>query len=259
METILDNGRHAELATTLHLNDRALATLRAAGIELDRTGIIEFPTLFEIEPPVVIHGELITDNPFSIRAFSASYGGRRRNVQIGRYCSIAPDLQTGWDNHPTDWGTSSMLAYVRDVHGWASFTGHADWRPEHGFLSMPGVTEIGNDVWIGYGAFIAAGVKIGDGAVIGAKSVVTKDVPPYAVAVGAPARVLRYRYSETVIADLLRVRWWRYNLLDFKPGVLNDIHAFLDHVEEVIEDGVLEPYVAKVYRPEDLQTLIEAS
>ena len=67
---------------------------------------------------------------------------------------------------------------------------------------------IGNDVWIGYEAVIMAGVTIGDGAVIGARAVVTKDVPPYTIVGGVPAKPIRRRFPEDVISDLLKIRWW---------------------------------------------------
>lgn len=67
---------------------------------------------------------------------------------------------------------------------------------------------IGNDVWVGYGALILAGVKIGDGAIIGAGSVVTKDVEPYAIVAGCPARVIRFRFDDLIIDKLLKIKWW---------------------------------------------------
>ncbi len=67
---------------------------------------------------------------------------------------------------------------------------------------------IGNDVWIGYEAVIMVGVTIGDGAVIGARAVVTKDVPPYTIVGGVPAKPIRRRFPEDVISDLLKIRWW---------------------------------------------------
>lgn len=67
---------------------------------------------------------------------------------------------------------------------------------------------IGNDVWIGYEAVILAGVTIGDGAVIGARAVVTKDVPPYTIVGGVPARPIKKRFSDRTIADLLEIKWW---------------------------------------------------
>ncbi len=69
---------------------------------------------------------------------------------------------------------------------------------------------IGNDVWIGYEAVILAGVTIGDGAVIGSRAVVTKDVEPYTVVGGVPARAIRKRFPDEVIADLLEVKWWNW-------------------------------------------------
>ena len=68
------------------------------------------PAEFAIEAPLVVHGTIHTDLPFRMGAFSAAYGGRLRFVSIGRYCSIAPDLQTGWDDHPAGWATTSMRA-----------------------------------------------------------------------------------------------------------------------------------------------------
>ena len=69
-------------------------------------------------------------------------------------------------------------------------------------------TTIGNDVWIGYEAVILAGVTIGDGAIIGTRAVVTKDVPPYTIVGGVPAKVIRKRFSDDVISALLKTKWW---------------------------------------------------
>lgn len=245
------------MALTVNFNRDSPAKLKTVGVHLDVITPQTFNSVFEIEPPVVIQGTLWLDNPIRIGAFSANYGGRLRNLRIGRYCSIAPDLQTGWDNHPTDWVSTSMLAYVRDIHNWASFTDHADHSPVHRFRSMAGVTHIGNDVWIGYGAFITAGVTIGDGAVIGARSVVTRDVPPYAIVAGVPAKIIRYRYPEKVIAELLRLQWWRYNLMDFPPALVNDVRRFLGHLEAAIEQREIQPYQPKILRAEDIQQIVE--
>jgi serine acetyltransferase len=69
---------------------------------------------------------------------------------------------------------------------------------------------LGHDVWIGHGAMVLPGVSVGTGAAVGAGTIVTKDVPPFAVVVGNPGRVLRYQFSDSIIADLVRIAWWNW-------------------------------------------------
>ncbi len=122
---------------------------------------------------------------------------------IGRYCSIAAEtrfLMNG-GNHPTTW----MTTYPFPVfgHGWEAA------MPE----SWPskGDTTVGHDVWIGYGAIIMPGITIGNGAIIAAATVVTRDVPPYAIVGGNPGAVLRYRFDEATIARLQAIAWWDWD------------------------------------------------
>lgn len=87
-----------------------------------------------------------------------------------------------------------------------------------------GNVEIGSDVWMGEGVTIIGGVKIGDGAVIGAKAVVTKNVPPYAVVAGVPAKVKKYRFSRKIIKQLLRIKWWNWD----EKKILDNLEDFYD-------------------------------
>lgn len=91
---------------------------------------------------------------------------------------------------------------------------------------------IGNDVWIGYGVTIIGEVKIGDGVIIGAGAVVVNDIPPYAVAVGIPAKVVKYRFSENQIKELLKIKWWNWNMSDIerkgKDLYTKDIDSFIE-------------------------------
>jgi acetyltransferase-like isoleucine patch superfamily enzyme len=128
--------------------------------------------------------------------FSAFIPGEK--IRIGRYCSIAPEARfCVGGNHRTD----TVSTYPFD-NLWL-----ARENPTRTYETTRD-TEVGSDVWIGWGAHIGAGVKIGHGAVVASRAVVFTDVPPYAVVVGNPARVMRYRFSEPIVEALLRVAWW---------------------------------------------------
>lgn len=197
------------------------AKLLSHGLDLPFTRPIECDEAVAFEPPCVVQCRLDVSGPLQIGAFTGVYGGmgQLRHVTIGRYASIAPDVHIGWDEHPTDRLTSSMLSYARNVHGWGDFCG----IPAHETVPYPNnavITTIGHDVWIGHGAFIRKGITIGTGAVIGAGSVVTKDVPPYAVMAGNPARLLRMRFDAATVNTLLASEWWRYRLFDIPATYL---------------------------------------
>jgi len=102
-------------------------------------------------------------------------------------------------------------------------------------------TSIGNDVWIGHGAFILPGVTVGDGAVIAAMSVVTKDVPPYSIVAGSPAKVIRYRFEQEQITELIKLKWWQFAPWQLKGTNLDNIDVFISQLNKLIADNIL-PY-----------------
>lgn len=127
---------------------------------------------------------------------------------IGRYCSIAAGVRILTENHPMDF---------QSTHG---FFFNPLFRFTAGNLVRRKSLTIGNDVWIGYNAVIMPGVsRVGDGAVIAAGAVVNKEVPPYAVVVGNPARVVRFRFSAPTIARLLASRWWEKSIQEIVPDI----------------------------------------
>lgn len=132
------------------------------------------------------------------------------SLYIGKFCSIASGVQfiMGSANHRI----SSISTYPFNVFGgaWAENT-----PPHLSQLPFKGDTVIGNDVWIGRDSVIMPGVKIGDGAIIAAYSVVVKDIEPYTVAGGNPARPIKKRFDEELIELLLKLQWW-----DFEPEKL---------------------------------------
>jgi len=125
------------------------------------------------------------------------------NTSIGAFCSIASYCAIGGGDHALDAVSTSPVFY----EGKNIFRKH--FSRIHRDLNRPVI--IGNDVWIGEGVFINGGVMIGHGAVIGAHSVVTHDVPPYAVVAGAPARTIRYRFDNSIIVKLLECEWWNWS------------------------------------------------
>jgi tetrahydrodipicolinate N-succinyltransferase len=92
---------------------------------------------------------------------------------------------------------------------------------------------IGNDVWTGHNVNILSGINVGDGAVIAAGSVVTKDVPPYAIVAGVPATIKRYRFSEKIIERLLSNKWWELELSDLSGLPFRDVERCLDSIENL--------------------------
>jgi len=118
---------------------------------------------------------------------------------IGRYCSIGYHCQIGLPEHSLDGLSTSPRVYNDPKINTA--------RKKHGEFANP--PQIGNDVWIGSLAVVLQGVTIGDGAVVAAGAVVTKDVPPYAIVAGVPARILRKRFSDQVIEHILNDPWWQ--------------------------------------------------
>jgi virginiamycin A acetyltransferase len=124
---------------------------------------------------------------------------------IGKFCAIAKDVQfiMNGANHKTS-GFSTYPFYIF-ANGWEKAA------PEAGDLPYKGDTTIGHDVWIGFEATIMPGVNVGHGAIIASKSVVTGDVPPYAVVGGNPAKVIKSRFDDETIAQLLDIAWWDWS------------------------------------------------
>lgn len=144
-------------------------------------------------------------NCIGVKIGRYSYMGKNNSIAntfIGSFCSIASYCAIGGGAHPLDMVSTSPVFYGgKNVFGQNFGTIEAE-------INKPVI--IGNDVWIGEGVFINDGITVGDGAIIGAHSVVTHDIPAYAVVAGAPAKVLRYRFSEDEVRKLMEMKWWEW-------------------------------------------------
>ena len=122
-------------------------------------------------------------------------------ITIGKFCSMADEVRifAGGEHHH-NWGSTYPFA--------AYFS---EFRELDDYHATKGDVSIGNDVWIGYGATILSGVTIGDGAVVGTHAIVTKDVPPYAIVAGNPARIVKYRFEQDVIDKFMEMKWWDWD------------------------------------------------
>ena len=148
------------------------------------------------------------------------------NTQVGKFCSIGQGVCISLGMHP-----SSVFVSTHPIFFSLNKQCGVTFAKQSHFREM-GQTIIGNDVWIGVNAIIMDDINIGDGAIIGAGAIVTKDVPPYAVVVGNPARILKYRFEQQQIDFLLNFKWWDKNpsWIEKNYIIFHDINKFIEYL-----------------------------
>jgi len=160
-----------------------------------------------------------------------SGNSRLRKVTIGRYCCIGQHVETGFGNHPTDWVSTHPAFY--SLQSQAGFT-FADKQllSEHKYADSEQkyYVCIGNDVWIGNDVKIMDGVTVGDGAILAMGSVVVKDVEPYSIVGGVPAKLIKKRFSDSDIKLLHDMKWWDKDLAWIESNwmAFSSIKALID-------------------------------
>lgn len=178
-------------------------------------------SLSDVHPTSKVEaGSTLIQSQFARYSF-CGYNCTIINSEIGAFCSIASHVSIGGAHHPLEYASTSPV-----------FLSHRDSVKKkyarHDYL--PSIrTQIGNDVWIGEGCYIKAGVRIGHGAVIGMGSVVTKNVPDYAIVGGNPARMIRMRFPQPIVDGLLKMQWW-----DLDDIALEKIAPLIPNPEELL-------------------------
>jgi virginiamycin A acetyltransferase len=205
-----------------------------------------------------VAAQAVLEEPVHVSARACIYGsarvGRYTFVNVdcvlypqsscGRFTSLGRCVELGAAKHPVDWLSTHLFqltdsTFSRDpayaaIRRTKAERLHPPTVIDHdcwiGALHPP--TMIGHDCWIGAKSVVRAGVRIGDGAVVGAGAVVTRDIPPYAIAVGSPARVVRSRFSDATVARLLALRWWELPLEDLVDVPFADVLRAIELLEE---------------------------
>lgn len=154
-----------------------------------------FGNHIKVYPPFFLHHVTLGDYSYIAR------NSHINNCVIGKFCSIGPNCCCGLGLHPINGISTSPMFYSTARQNGVTLCSENK-------VEESKETIIGNDVFIGANVTILDGVTIGDGAVIGAGAVVTKDIPPYAVAVGVPAKVVKYRFDAETVSLLLEKKWW---------------------------------------------------
>lgn len=157
-----------------------------------------------------------------------SHNSSIKHTIIGKYCSIGPNFISGWGVHPTNGISTHPMFYSNRKQNGISLTTHNKVK------EIKPIT-IGNDVFIGMNVIVLDGVSIGHGAIIGAGAVVSKNIPPFAIAYGNPIKILKYRFSDEVIKQLLAISWWDKDDIDNKviAQYFFDVNGFLTYVKSL--------------------------
>lgn len=143
-------------------------------------------------------------------------------AEIGKFCSIGPNLFCGWGIHPTNGISTSPMFYSTMCQNGTTLSSINK-------IEERKTIHIGNDVFIGANVTILDGVTIGDGAIIGAGAVVSKNIPPYAVAVGSPIQIKKFRFDDDTISKLRKIEWW-----NFDEEKLKDVEQLFFNIDEFV-------------------------
>lgn len=207
------------------------------------------------EPYVVFSGNKLC----TMGSFSFSWSTLSNICNVGRYVSIARGLGFFGALHPYDRFTTSTVTFLNEYKDFCIFKNSRTPECEFEYVGSndsPLSVNIGNDVWIGGNVTLKRGITIGDGSVIADHAVVTKDVEPYTIVGGVPAKIIKHRFSMDIISELIQLKWWKYRWTDFDFCSDIPIEKFIEIIKQKISTNAIKPY-----EPQKLtaQMIIDAS
>lgn len=192
-----------------------------------------------IEPYSVFTGNVMS----TMGSFSYSWSQLGHDTIIGRYSSIANGNRIFGTQHPHERFANSSITYDR---AFVIFSECIKDTGKNGLLakpiSSPPRITIGNDVWIGSHCALKPGITIHDGAIVATGAVVTKDVPPYSIVGGVPAKVIKMRFPDNIIWEMLKLQWWDYCFTDFNIEADAPLEKFIDTVKQGVADGTIQKF-----------------
>ncbi|MCH1884292.1 DapH/DapD/GlmU-related protein [Agrococcus sp. ARC_14] len=185
----------------------------------------------ELEPYTTFYGSG-RNVLHSVGAFSYTFGIESAHlIKIGRYCAVAKGLAVMGNDHPHQWAALSTVFYTNWIATRDYVAASGSHMTRHFFEPPAPVCSIGNDVWIGENVTLARGVRIGDGAVVAANAVVTKDVAPYTIVGGVPAKIIKSRFPEELASRMQSTAWWRFGPDVISALPVDDPEKFVSEIE----------------------------
>ncbi len=205
-----------------------LIAIKKYGIRVGKNCYIDRKSVFEGDN-AIFNNTQVCSSFIGIGTYIAN-NSLVSSVKVGRYCSLGDNLRTGLGLHPSHTFVSTHPSFF-STQKQAGFTFvENNVFQEHKYVDSEKkyIVHIGNDVWIGNNVIIMDGITVGDGAIIGSGAIVTKDVAPYSISVGVPAKVIKYRFSSIQISFLLKFKWWNKDKIWLKENaeLISNIDLF---------------------------------